>query len=459
MIRKLTCRNFRSWREPGPIALAPLTLFFGCNGSGKTTLLQILLLLKQTAESSGAGLGLELGEKGGLVEAESFETLVFGRDLAAPLELGFEWQLPFSLHVNDPARQQGSLFHGNTLELTTVLGWHGGAELGRGGGAVSRMAYGFAGSEFGMKLADPGTSTYELFHTLRDFRLRRKTSQSSPLPPPIKCHGFPREAMGGYENLGFLRDFETQLEQRLAQVFYLGPLREPPKRRASWMGDQPTDVGRHGEQVLEALLAARKTGKTLPAGRGRMRQTVEERVLERLRQFARVEGFELRPLKTGSKQHEAWVRRHSGGTEIPLADVGGGLAQLLPILTLCYYVPEGATLVLEKPETALDPALQACLADVFIEVALTRDVQILVESHSEPLLRRLQRRIAEERLKPRQTALYFCSSEQGESRLTKLQLDRYGALASWPEGFFDDGLTEITAMSRAALERQTRSSG
>ena len=65
---------------------------------------------------------------------------------------------------------------------------------------------------------------------------------------------------------------------------------------------------------------------------------------------------------------------------------------------LCYCVPEGSTLILEHPGSLLHPMVQSQLADLLIEVVNERNLQILVESHSEHLLNRLQRRIAEEKI-------------------------------------------------------------
>jgi predicted ATPase len=70
-------------------------------------------------------------------------------------------------------------------------------------------------------------------------------------------------------------------------------------------------------------------------------------------------------------------------------------------------------------------------------------MQIILESHSEHLLRRLQRRIAEEQLQENDTALYFCQlNEQGNSELIPLELDAYGNINNWPVGFFGDEMVE-----------------
>lgn len=51
MLTKLHLRNFKAWKDTGPIRLAPLTVIFGANSAGKSSLGHLLLALKQTAAS------------------------------------------------------------------------------------------------------------------------------------------------------------------------------------------------------------------------------------------------------------------------------------------------------------------------------------------------------------------------------------------------------------------------
>jgi predicted ATPase len=109
---------------------------------------------------------------------------------------------------------------------------------------------------------------------------------------------------------------------------------------------------------------------------------------------------------------------------------------------------------LEQPEIHLHPSVQAALADVFIDVVTERNIQIIVESHSEHLLRRLQRRIAEQQIAADRAALYFTSTQNGTSKIDKLQIDIFGNISNWPEGFFGDELGELAAMTEATIRRQ-----
>ncbi len=175
-----------------------------------------------------------------------------------------------------------------------------------------------------------------------------------------------------------------------------------------------------------------------------------------LQELGLIHSFEVRPVTEGGQLFQVWVRRQPRAAEVLITDVGFGVSQILPVIALCYYAPEGSTVLLEQPEIHLHPAVQAGLADVFIDAIRTRRIQIVLESHSEHLLRRLQRRIAEGELPPEQTALYFCSMADGESSLEHLDVDAVGNVLNWPENFFGDEFGEIAAMQKAALLRKSK---
>jgi predicted ATPase len=83
-----------------------------------------------------------------------------------------------------------------------------------------------------------------------------------------------------------------------------------------------------------------------------------------------------------------------------------------------------------------------------------RRVQVIVESHSEHLLRRLQRRVAEEKLSKSDVELYFADLQDGDSVLTRLDLNIFGEIENWPSGFFGDQLGEAAALTKAGIQRR-----
>ena len=96
------------------------------------------------------------------------------------------------------------------------------------------------------------------------------------------------------------------------------------------------------------------------------------------------------------------------------------------------------------------------LADVFLDAIKRRKLQIVLESHSEHLLQRLQRRIAEEVIAADALKLYFTAIEKGRSTLTPLKLDEYSNIGNWPIGFFGNAFEEAAAKMKTEMKRKMR---
>lgn len=472
MLTSLRIQNFKSWADTGQMRLAPLTGLFGTNSSGKTSILQLLLLLKQTVESTDRAQVLDMGDDRSLVSLGTFREIVHGHPAAGAqvngaepyVQWSFAWSLPAPLSVEDPEDPSLTLFTTRSLRF--------GARIAEGGRAanlrpvVDSFSYEpepIAGANtntvlrFGMQRTR-AADRYELI--AEGFEPKRPRGRPPHLPAPVKCYGFPDQVFGYYQNTGFLADLQLAFERLFTNTYYLGPLRDFPRRQYTWAGGRPSDMGRRGERAVDALLASREPGSRLKRPRRRNRVTVEEVVAGWLKQLNLVENFEVEPVAPGSSLYQVLVQRAAGISPVLITDVGFGVSQILPVLTLCYYVPEGSTIILEQPEIHLHPAVQAGLADVLIDAIQTRRVQIILESHSEHLLTRLQRRMAEEKLRSSDAALYFCDvANSGISRITPLELDSFGNIANWPEGFFGDELGERTAMMEAALARQASGAG
>ncbi len=458
MLKRLQVHNFKSWRSigPEPMEFGSITGLFGTNSSGKTSILQSLLLMKQTADSPDRERALSLGDPRSPINLGSFAEMVHDHDIGRPFRIALDWRLPGPLRVSDPTRQQPAALSSRDLGFATEVREEGRRMV------VCRLEYRFAGHCFGMDLkAGNGTAegSYELFAEPGDFQFSRRRGRPRKLPSPVKCYGFPDEVRANYQNAGFLADFELAFERFFGAVYYLGPLRETPQRQYVWSGGQPVDVGQRGERWVDALLASKERGQLISPGPRKHRITLEERVARHLRDLGLISSFAVRPVGEGSNLYQVWVRQSPLSSEVKITDVGFGVSQVLPVLVLCYYVPKGALILLEQPELHLHPSVQAGLADVLIDAVRTHEVQILVESHSEHLLKRLQRRIAEEQIAPSEVALYFCDLQEGRSRLHPLQIDMFGSIQNWPPDFFGDPMQDIAATMRAETLRKMRASG
>jgi len=134
------------------------------------------------------------------------------------------------------------------------------------------------------------------------------------------------------------------------------------------------------------------------------------------------------------------------------------------VVVQTFYAPAHSTVIMEQPEIHLHPSVQSALADLLIagvtarEDSQPRGVQLIVESHSEHLLRRLQRRIAEGSIDKSEVALYVCQQTPlGNSRLERLNVDRYGDILNWPRDFFGDELEDVAIQAELGLQERMKS--
>ncbi|MGD9890629.1 MAG: DUF3696 domain-containing protein [Dehalococcoidia bacterium] len=468
MLTSLRICNFKSWADTGEMRLAPITGFFGTNSSGKTSILQLLLLLKQTAESTDRAQVLNLGDERSLVSLGTFRDIIHRsprddvgttRDRSS-VNWEFSWSLPGLLEVEDPETPGEHLFAFESLSFSAEITQSRRVTSERP--IVAHFAYrpeDLTSSRdpgaFGMRRRSGASEQYELVADQFDFK--RPRGRPRKLPAPVKCYGFPDEVFGYFLNSGFLAELQLEFERNFSRTYYLGPLREYPRRQYTWAGGRPSDMGRRGERVVDALLASREPDLRIKRLGRKRRVTVEEVVAEWLKRLGLIHSFAVEAVAPGSSLYQVSVQLRPVSARVLITDVGFGISQILPVIALCYYVPEGSTIILEQPEIHLHPSVQAGLADVLIDAMQTRRVQIILESHSEHLLTRLQRRIAEEHLPSSDAALYFCDmAEDGTSQLTPLELDVFGNIRNWPQGFFGDELGERSAMVRAEMERRMR---
>lgn len=215
-------------------------------------------------------------------------------------------------------------------------------------------------------------------------------------------------------------------------------------------------MGKNGEQAVHALLASASSRKKPRAGE----EGGAEWLVGQVSHWLSVLGVadELLLERQGRSRHyEILVRR--GQRKSNLVDVGFGISQVLPMLVLAHFVPRGTTIIAEQPEIHLHPRAQTALAELMVTVANTRNVQFIVETHSEHLFRRLQYLIAADTVKPDQCALYYVDRDEPSARITTLMANELGQISNWPDQFFGDAMGETARHMKKIIERKRLAEG
>ncbi len=222
----------------------------------------------------------------------------------------------------------------------------------------------------------------------------------------------------------------------LDRMVHLGPTRA--RIRSSYIQEQPTRLGIGGDQTPQWLRADTALADAVGIW-------FEEHM----------DGWRL-SLSRSNESFSLQVRKSEAMTT-NLARAGEGLQQVLPVVVHQFQRQRSATTgfldVVEQPEIHLHAAAQAPLADLFIDSALTGRGTMLVETHSQPLLLRVQRRVAEGMIPHDQIALYFVDVTDEGSILRRVRMNSDGEVDWWPEGVFEENFHEVAAIRRAQRHR------
>ena len=441
--------------------LLPLTVIFGTNSAGKSSIGHLLLALKQTALATDRKRALHLGDSSSLIDLGTLSDCLYGHDSNSSLEFELKWDLPKQLTVRD-LYEKSKTYGGNALSLKASLK------------ADKNEQPEIQGFEY--NLFDGAKPVLDIEHKLNGggkwvltsnaYRfVVQATGRRWYLSEPEKFYRVSETSISRYQNAGFLTDFALQTEQVLAGISYLGPLRDHPRRIYQWSGDTPEDVGQRGQLAVAAILAAQQDGRKLNRGWKRPTKSFAEFVAQWLIEMKVIHDFAVKPVAEGRKEFEVLIKTNAWLPEVKITDVGFGVSQVLPALVQAFYCHPNSTVWMEQPEIHLHPQVQSVLADVLIsavqayEDGSARNVQLIIESHSEHFLTRLQRRIAEEVIKPSEVAIYFCRNTENGAVLESLDLNLFGEIENWPTDFFGDQMGDLSARTIAAQRRKLQGAG
>lgn len=500
-------RRFKSYSDETHIELAPLTVILGRNNSGKSSIIQALLLLKQTLALPRPEVPLHLD---GLVEALNLRELTYGwpaagNDVPGPritlrwsstVDMDVAWQVAGKPDLNTLANNTGidwfapgkPWFQERITSLTLEYAEQGGRIVLKRLVMDSFTDYPTADGEHDAQftLARQADGTYRCIWR-RETASKISVDLDHFIPYLLldRRNVGPRDRNRSWHNT-FLMLFAQPLDDLkalLSSFTYLGSMRTAPPSLYKSATVPPDDIGVSGEYAAQ-MLHARRTDRIHylpPLGIDGGEVELPDQV--HARSLVDAVNHVLGALGVGEELaideiKDVGFRLLFG--QASLQHVGRGLSYLLPVIQLGLiadplrfdprmgdspldeYVaacPSYTHCAIEEPEAHLHPKVQSRLAHWFVALAMARR-QILVETHSDHLVRRLRGLAA--RAKPGSdiekwlldnVRVLQIDQQEGKSIVKSATLTPQGSLEDWPADFMDEATDEERTIYHASLDK------
>lgn len=446
MIEYLEIENFKAFSQRQRLKMAPLTLIYGPNSSGKSSIIQSIMMIRQTILSKQRdGVIVTSGDN---IHLGDFKSLVYSQDISKNISFSFVYKNNINAKDYYQETSKKILFSNNdhrTLELSINLV----------NGLSYINQYSFVSEDKSTEKVNfsfskiYGTSEDNDYHLSNKgvflnniLKIQNSTFDKEKLDimfedlysSPFKINrkiNFPTRTLK--ENT-IIEDYMNRASDDIGFFFenltYLGPLRSSPKRFYS------SDISNYQKGQGKKNLGLELFNTSV---------NVKENINVLLRDFAipyEIDAKDIGDSNTGNLI-KIELKDLRNNAIITPKDVGFGIGQVLPII-LESMIVNNKTISIEQPEIHLHPKLQAQLADLFIDSALKNNNQWIIETHSESLMLRLQRRIKEKKIDKNLISVLYVDVGENGAQVTELPLDDDGDFTiEWPNGFFEERLNEV----------------
>lgn len=451
-----TWEGFRGFSKPTTFRVPRIALFIGRNNVGKTSAYAPLLMLRQTLDARSSQTALL--SRGELIDVGPFRDYVSGHDVQN--EITFTIPLPGEPEVRFFPGEKSARLATMDVRFATVdgntafLNRH--RILSEGKPLVTRSRE---------QPGEPFTVNSRVLPT--QISSGRPTKELTALRTGMReeqPEGFFFRGFGGliipsgvrqdrdrwakvqdwynaaYNLFEVHQDANRAATSLLRGVSYIGPLRSLPSRTYRLAAEPPQDVGRSGENAPEMLFRIQDEEQSHP-----------------VEQWMRTLGYGRPRFRSVGDEYFQLLVETDSGDQFNIADSGVGLSQVLPLLVQGAAAKSNDMLIAQQPEIHLNPAQQSIVTDFLISRA-SDGVRVLIETHSEHVLLRLRRRIAEGEIDSNDVAIYFVDHSAGVTRIQEIPVSESGQIErdNWPKGFFEDQLVDSLKLAQAQMLAATR---
>ena len=410
-LRRISLERYKGYGRRVELELAPLTILVGANNSGKTALAQGIQLLAGGLVPSDREEREPLPlQSGGIRHGETFEDLVTGRAVHG--------QLFFAVTL---AGEGGELSLSATVTNVVAPGQPSERQISdwrmkSGYGEIHAERQGFGGSS--------------------DYRV--SVSGARPDAHTIAWRGLIPRIPQQLEATAEWAD--PQLDAFKTWATGVRHLRCPRQLVSSpFLSTErsPAGLGPDGSDAPLALAA-------------------DDALRDSVRKWYR-NTFGVRIDVVSDGRYSNLVTGTPGrGDDVAIAQSGRGPSHVLPVAVTALTARQaGAGVdVIEHPEAELHPAAHAEIAELLMQNLAGPTRPLVVETHSEMVLLRARRWVAEGRLPARHLLVYWIHTEPGHGSIAeKISIRANGEMETWPDGVFLEDYEEILAIRRAARKQ------
>jgi len=448
MLKTMFVGNFQGFGEHARADFSQLTLIFGPNGSGKSSLGRALRVMKQSALAEDSRAGhiwtgdeIDLGKasnaiRGQLATKNSPKEVQLGVSLTGkPEKLSLDAKgikrlklaVPEISYLNSEDARDNSLkmflrIKSDAKDLLVTLSYQDASLSVLDASEIGGDDYSF---ELGQALQGLAS-----FVGVKGNVIEFKAEEDYPEDVSDVFHDHFK-----YEHPEVEKFFEaTYLAAREFSAFFktfrhVPPIRPIPRKLEIFESEDEFEDSQ-ANSTSEQNQASRELMLNLTGGR----YSSEVRV--------------FKEPNTGAFVRINAVRDSFTGAELAFDQVGMGLSQIAPVVKEITFGK--GTSYIEQPELHLHPKLQADLMDSFIESVNTdEDRQYLLETHSESMLLRAQKRVREGTLAADKLKILYVDAAQlddGSSfnSIQELKLDHAGDfLDPLPLSFMDIRMQDL----------------
>lgn len=449
-MKAIRLRRFKAFEDSGWIEFKPITLLFGYNSAGKSSVLQALLMLKQSIQNPASEVPFVFSSDKG-VDLGAFEDVVFQHNIdhSKPMIISMKVEIPEEQYVqlvrikDQPYDEEAPFlkdfgiraFDDNKLGKSTLIEYSVEISYNKKQRFIDIIGF-YIKSPIEkniLVMKKNGTGPNARVSYCSDyFDIGEKKI-------PLTWYNF-LPLIKSEEKLMILSKITETIMERikdtLMRLVNIGPVRAKPDRSMLFTGEKPSNVGISGEDTFKLLYSDKYSdySKNLSTKINKWLENYGYQFEWKMQKSNRGE-FVLNEIDTEKK-----------GISANIVDVGFGISQVLPIAVQLYMMENGGILLIEQPEIHLHSKAQADLADLFINATHSEKKFILAETHSENLLLRLRRRVAEGIVKSESIGVYYVQHKKGSSSISKVVITDKGLMENIPnefKNFFQEDFNDL----------------